>query len=417
MGKNYKYEKIPYEKSFAYYIIEELGIELDKIWNWEKNNENGINPYEITKSSSKKVWLYCQKHDYHNYNREGNKVGYETRCDSFHRGSRCGYCKGQYKVHYKDSLAYNRPDIARMIAIPENDLTFDDCYNMTCTSSYKKYYVKCNECGEISNEKVFLSNIVRQGYSCKNCSDGISIPNKFAYNLLKQLNINFISEYSPYYFRSNQSVDFLLKDYYIILEMDGGYGNHTREYDYWRDFLNFKYGGYKTIRIDLTNSNKYSNNLFNYLKEQIINSELTNIFDLSKIDWELIWKQCQKSKCVEAWDIYNNITHDIIKISEMLNVNRNTITRYLKKGKECGACDYSKEESNKIRAKKYSGKNNNKSTKVRNVETGEIFDTMTLAGKSVERSISAIKQAIKRGNKCGGYHWEYLKEQNDNEVA
>ena len=40
---------IRYEESFAYHIKVELGIDLDNIWNWEKNNELGINPYEIYK--------------------------------------------------------------------------------------------------------------------------------------------------------------------------------------------------------------------------------------------------------------------------------------------------------------------------------------------------------------------------------
>ena len=51
--------------------------------------------------------------------------------------------------------------------------------------------------------------------------------------------------------------------------MDGGYGNHTREYDYWRAFLNMKYGGYKTIRIDLTDDDKYRKDLFKYIKDNI----------------------------------------------------------------------------------------------------------------------------------------------------
>ena len=38
---------IRYEESFAYHIEVELGIDLDDIWNWEKNNELGINPYRI----------------------------------------------------------------------------------------------------------------------------------------------------------------------------------------------------------------------------------------------------------------------------------------------------------------------------------------------------------------------------------
>ena len=107
---------IRYEDSFAYHIEVELGLNLDDIWNWEKNNENGINPYEITKQNNKKVWLYCQEKDYHN-----DYGGYEIRCSHFYRGHRCGYCSSK-KIHPKDSLAYNYHNIAKMIAIEENKM-------------------------------------------------------------------------------------------------------------------------------------------------------------------------------------------------------------------------------------------------------------------------------------------------------
>ena len=120
------------KKSFAQWGIENFGEDfLDKYWNWEKNNEIGINPYKIGYGSHKKVWLYCLKHDYHNYDREGNKIGYQITCGNFYNNRRCGYChkgRGSSKVHYKDSLAYNYPDITKMIAIPENDLTFNKKY-------------------------------------------------------------------------------------------------------------------------------------------------------------------------------------------------------------------------------------------------------------------------------------------------
>ena len=77
--------------------------------------------------------MYCLKYNYHNYNKYGNKIGYETRCADFSRGRRCSYC-GTRKTHWKDSLAYNYPDIAKMIAIHENDLTFEDCYKLGCHS-------------------------------------------------------------------------------------------------------------------------------------------------------------------------------------------------------------------------------------------------------------------------------------------
>lgn len=338
---------VTYEESVLYYIEVELGLDIDDVWNWGKNNELGIYPNSTSKCSKKKVWLYCLEHDYHNYDREGNRVGYETSCYNFYKKYKCSYC-GKNKTHWKDSLAYNYPQVAKMIAIEENNLTFEDCYNISCYNR-RKFYFKCYECGNISSDKKTLSNIIRKGYSCKFCSDGVSIPNKFMGNLLTQLNVDFKSEYSPYYFKNSQRVDFLLIDYNIIIEMDGGYGNHTREYDYWRDFLNMKYGGYKTIRIDLTDDDKYRKDLFKYIKEQIIKSELSNKFNLNNINWDLIWEQCQNSLCIKTWELWNSGIHDISKLSLDIGVNRGTIRIYLKRGSECNKCSYTKEESIKDR--------------------------------------------------------------------
>ena len=90
---------IRYEESFAYHIKVELGIDLDNIWNWEKNNGLGINPYEIYKCSKKKVWLYCQEKDYHG--------SYKVKCNDFFNNCRCPYCKcHSSKIHPLDSLGY-----------------------------------------------------------------------------------------------------------------------------------------------------------------------------------------------------------------------------------------------------------------------------------------------------------------------
>ena len=66
---------IRYEESFAYYIEVELGLNLDDIWNWEKNK---VNPKEISKGSKQYIWVYCRFNDEHNYDINGNKVGYKT---------------------------------------------------------------------------------------------------------------------------------------------------------------------------------------------------------------------------------------------------------------------------------------------------------------------------------------------------
>jgi len=84
--------------SFAQWGIDNYGKDfLDKYWDWEKNNKLGIDPWKISYSSIKpKVWIKCQVRDYHG--------SYDTICNSFVNGHRCGYCKGGRIVHQKDSF-------------------------------------------------------------------------------------------------------------------------------------------------------------------------------------------------------------------------------------------------------------------------------------------------------------------------
>ena len=82
-----------YKDSFAYYIQQELGEGLNKYWDWEKNK---LNPYFISKGTDKKIWIKCDKTDYHG--------SYLTTCSNFYNDSRCPYCIN-HKIHPKDSFA------------------------------------------------------------------------------------------------------------------------------------------------------------------------------------------------------------------------------------------------------------------------------------------------------------------------
>ena len=333
-----------YEDTFAHHIEVELGLKLDDIWNWEKNNELGINPYEITKQNQKKVWLYCLKRNYHN-----DYGGYSITCSQFYRGNRCSYCRKQKKLHPKDSLGYRYPNIAKMIAIPKNNLTFNDCYNISCYSS-KKFYFKCPDCGVISDDKKLISNIVKRGYSCYICGDRISIPEKFMVNILNQLNIEFILHLSKTNFDWCESFiyDFYIPSLNMIIETHGGQHYKQPGGDWGKlediqvnDLLKCKLAK-KYINEYITIDCRYSE--LKWLKENVI-KELNKYFDLSNINWYLAWKESQSSKCFEAWKLWNNKTHDIVKISNILNINRNTAVKFLKRGYECGLCDYTIEES------------------------------------------------------------------------
>lgn len=44
------------------------------------------------------------------------------------------------------------------------------------------------------------------------------------------------------------------------------------------------------------------------------------------------------------------------------------------------------------------------------VETGEVFESISAAAKSVGRTYSTLSEARKSGKTCGGYHWKYAEE-------
>ena len=323
---------IRYEESFAYHIEVELGLNLDDIWNWDKNE---VNPYEIYKQSNKKVWLYCLEHDYHNYNREGNKIGYQITCNHFYNNRRCSYChKGISEIHWKDSLAYNYPKIAEMIAIKENNLTFDDCYKIACTSG--NYYCKCLDCGSITDKKIRLGNIIFQGFSCKICSDGISISEKFMANILKQLDEDFITQLNKSDFKwcENFRYDFYLPRYNMIIETHGEQHYIEKITNNWKTLeqeqMNdlFKYKCAKNhvdnyIIIDC----RYST--LEWIRENII-KELGNHFNLSNINWEKVWEKSQKSKCIETWELYDN-GYSVKDIAIELNLCETCVRNYIKR--------------------------------------------------------------------------------------
>ena len=308
---------IKYEQSFAYHIEVELGLNINKIWNFEKNT---VSPYEITKQSNKKVWLYCQEKDYHN-----NEEGYEVSCNSFYRGSRCSYC-GNHKIHKLDSLGYLYPQIAEMIVTDErNNLTMEDLYEIA-PCSHKNFYFKCDKCKRESNSKKELHNIIRYGFSCEYCSDNISIPNKILRQISKQLELNWKFEHMEDWLEKKR-LDGYDDNFKIAIEMDGNYGNHEEnKEDQWKDEQCLKHGIY-IIRVNLMNDKEYYGNTFEYIKKQILDSSLPLIYDFSNFDWELAWKNSLKSLVWEVKKLFEE-GYSNIEIAEILDIGEKTVREY-----------------------------------------------------------------------------------------
>lgn len=69
---------------------------------------------------------------------------------------------------------------------------------------------------------------------------------------------------------------------------------------------------------------------------------------------------------------------------------------------------WNEEDKNKIR------KNQPRIKKVRNIDTGEVYDSMNLASKAVGISSASISQACKNKTMSAGFRWEVVNDESKN---
>jgi len=114
--------------------------------------------------------------------------------------------------------------------------------------------------------------------------------------------------------------------------MNGQTKEESKYIDKQRDDNCLKYLGEETIRIIDEGD----------IRENILNSKLNKIFDLSKIDWnkceEFALKNLIKEVC-NYW-IKKETWETVRHLSSVFNLNKMTIRRYLKIGTSLGWCDY-----------------------------------------------------------------------------
>lgn len=231
----------------------------------------------------------------------------------------------------------------------------NDAYIHTYCSS-KKILMKCPNCGGIEYKKI--STMHSFGYSCLKCSDGISFGEKFIYNLLVRLNLDFVKEYTPKWDRlGNRRYDFYFNynNNKYIIEIHGlqHYENANR---IWTALEDEQQNDKLKKELAINNGIKENNYIIidcrfselEFIKRNIINSELNNIFNLDNVDWIKIHKNSQKSILYTICDYKNEHDFTSSKIASLLKLDKTTIIKYLKTGTLLGLCDYdSKKEAEK----------------------------------------------------------------------
>jgi len=217
-------------------------------------------------------------------------------------------------------------------------------------TSNKKITPICPDCGRIKDKEMLINNIYnRKSINCF-CADSMSYPSKLMFNLLEQFHINFETEYSPDWIKPKR-FDFyfeLNKNKYIV-ETDGGWhkkdnnmsgqtADESISVDNFKDLKAIK-NNIEVIRIDCELSE------LELIKNNVLDSKLNSMFDLSKIDWDKAEEFALSNLVKTACDYKkNNSNITIYEIKNLMKLSNTTIRKYLKKGSILGWCDYNPKE-------------------------------------------------------------------------
>lgn len=288
---------------------------------------------------SKKEW---NEYSYNikNYDIHCNSCGYDSigiEEKALKKNAMCKCCVGAVFVEGKNDVATIYPDSIKYF---QGGIEEAKMYQR---GSQKRIYPICPICGRVSNKKHIVANIARKGFSCI-CSDGFSYPEKFMYNILEQLDIDFIwqaSKANLNWIKCDYRYDFYVPKYNLIIETDGkqhkedAWNNNAidiRENDKNKEIYARKNGNVVFVRIDCSLSNE------KYIKNSILNSELKKIFDLDGINF---------SKANE-FALHNSLLIEVAnykkenplatngEISKLFKISTVTVRRYLLKGVELG---------------------------------------------------------------------------------
>lgn len=395
--------------------------EADKIlsrWDYELNvDKNGkvITPNDITFGSdgiSKKgYWFKCLDHPEHKS--ELKNIG------SFTNG-----CKGSVDCSQCNSISITHPQLVKYLVNKE------DLYKYSHASN-KKIPMQCPECGY--EKEMNVNNLVNTGFSCSQCSDHIPYTEKFFFNFLQQLRLDFKFQLTKitYKWCEDYRYDFYINKINGIVETMGeqhyeektgtwGHLEKIQDNDFNKEWVARKNKIANYIIIDCRKSD------MEWIKTNIMKSRLPTILNFKEKDID--WFKCHEFACNSLvkviCSLWDNGMKDTLKISGELKLSRATIIKYLKQGAKLGWCDYDPiKEKKKVHIQ---FKNLKRGKSIICLTTNEIFNSQKEAGEKYHISSNNICQCCSHKTKSAGKHpetgekmvWmfyeEYLNKQNDN---
>lgn len=355
--------------------------------------KNGI--VEVLDINNKKIFYKCTKCQYTDWKTKSN----------FIKGRGCPVCVNQKIIKGINDICTTNKQLAEKL------WDINDGYKYS-SGTNKKVHWKCDCCGQ--KTKLISINYIdkKQTVYCDICNDGISYPNKFARAILDQANIKYHTELTkPKWFNgSYKRYDFLLDDFKIFIEMDGGYGHgnnaKTRDNDILNDAIKDNEAiknGYAIVRIDC-NYNDITDR-FKYIKNNFCNNKiLQSIIDFNKVDFEKIRIKIEDSFVIKCCKLWNTTDYNLSEIASILKIHQNTVSNLLVLGNKAGLTDFNKNSSSH-----WKRSHGEKQTCKRYIclETGDIFNGMEEAARWCNCThVRRICDCTNGRKKYAGFHPE-----------
>ena len=262
----------------------------------------------------------------------------------------------------------------------------------TMPNCSKKMNLSCPNCGEV---KLKSPNIViREGLGCI-CGDGQSFPNKFVYNVLKQLCVDVEQEYSPVWAGSLRYDDYV-KQYNIIIENHGlqhyeecTLTNRTLDEEQQNDFIKYSLAQDNGVCDYIIIDCRYPT--ATWIKNSIMSSRLPQIlnFDESDVDWVAAMAYATHSLIKDAANMFND-GNRLCDIAAELQRDEHTIRNWLKCAAQLGWCTYMPKRP----------------TAVYCIEMNKAFKSKSEAARSVHTYVSNIVNCIRGEYGHAGRHPE-----------
>lgn len=258
-----------------------------------------------------------------------------TQTESHIDKHKCPVCSGNVILPHINGLQVKYPDIYEMIVDENKEILAQN----------DKAHWRCAQCNNINFTKVVNLIHNRPSFPCIFCGDGISFPEKILYNTMRYISDSFTSQ-ATFEWSQGRKYDVFDKDIFIEIHGLQHYertfeicGGRTLEEEQENDRLKKELAvtNYRNIKDYIVIDARISD--IEFIKENILNSNLKEYYDLSTIDWDDVYRNSLKSLVVQA-AMFVNDKMSIKEISKAMKLNDSTVRRYIKRAVDLKLCSY-----------------------------------------------------------------------------